>query len=57
MEIDEERYGDELEGFTAEFETAWSPPESICHKLRELFPNVSISWFYDEPGMQVAGYL
>ena len=60
-EIEEERWGadgnDELESFTAEFETAWSPPEAICHALREMFPNVSISWFYDEPGCQVAGYL
>ena len=39
------------------FNTAWSPPESICHKLREMFPDVSISWFYDEEGMEVAGYL
>ena len=39
------------------FSTAWSPPESICHKLREMFPDVSISWFYDEEGMEVAGYL
>ena len=39
------------------FNTAWSPPESICHKLGEMFPDVSISWFYDEEGMEVAGYL
>ena len=39
------------------FNTAWSPPESICHKLREMFPDLSVSWFYDEPGMEVAGYL
>ena len=57
-EIEEERYGeDELEGFTAEFDTAWSPPEGIYHALRDMFPDMCISWFYDEPGMQVAGYL
>ena len=39
------------------FNTAWSPPESICYKLRELYPDLSISWFYDEPGMEFAGYL
>ena len=39
------------------FNTAWSPPESICHKLREMFPDVSIQWFYDESGMEIAGYL
>ena len=59
VDIEEERYGElnKLECFTAEFETAWSPPEAICHALREMFPDVSISWFFDEPGMEVAGYL
>ena len=40
-----------------EFATAWSPPEPICFKLREMFPDLSFSWFFDEPGMEVAGYL
>ena len=40
-----------------EFNTAWSPPEAICHALREQYPDVSISWFYDEPGCEIAGYL
>ena len=39
-----------------EFDTAWSPPEPIILKLREDFPDVSISAFYDEPGNQIAGY-
>ena len=39
------------------FNTAWSPPESICHALREQYPDVSVSWFYDEPGCEIAGYL
>lgn len=39
------------------FSTAWSPPHGIYDKLVEEFPEVNISWFYDEPGMQVAGYL
>ena len=56
-EITEERWKDELECFTAEFQTAWSPPEAICRRLRDLFPKVSISWFYDEPGCEFAGYL
>ena len=43
--------------FEVEFNTAWSPPEAICHALRELFPDLSISWFYDEPGCEIAGYL
>jgi len=39
------------------FNTAWGPPEGVILKLRELYPDVSISAFYDEPGMEVAGYL
>ena len=39
------------------FNTAWGPPEPIIHKLRELYPEVSVSAFYDEPGMELAGYL
>ena len=39
------------------FNTAWGPPEPIICKLRELYPDVSISAFYDEPGMEIAGYL
>ncbi len=55
IEIDyDDAYGDELE---IEFQTAWSPPEAVCRALRDQFPNVDISWFYDEPGMEVAGYL
>ena len=26
-------------------------------KIKEDFPDVGISWFYDEPGMEFAGYL
>ena len=44
-------------GFEASFNTAWSPPEDIHRAIVEKYPNVSISWFYDEPGMEVAGYL
>ena len=39
------------------FDTAWSPPEPICKRLREMFPDSSFSRFYDEPGMEFAGYL
>ena len=40
------------------FNTAWSPPEAICHALREKYEDtVAISWFYDEPGCEIAGYL
>ena len=37
--------------------TAWSPPYGIFDKIKEDFPDVGISWFYDEPGMEFAGYL
>ena len=49
-------YEDE-EQLEMSFETAWSPPEPICYRLREMFQDLSISWFYDEPGMEFAGYL
>ena len=40
-----------------EFDTPWNPPEPIVGKLRDLFPELTISWFYKEPGMQLAGWL
>ena len=39
------------------FDTAWGPPEGIHSKLVELFPNLEITWFYKEPGMQISGWL
>ena len=48
---------DDPENLEIEFNTAWSPPEAICNALREQYPDVSISWFYDEPGCEIAGYL
>ena len=42
---------------TYSFETPWGPPQEICEALREKFENVNITWFYDEPGMALAGYL
>ena len=39
------------------FMTAWCPPAGIYRKVKELFPDLSISWFYDEQGMQFTGYL
>ena len=44
-------------GFEVTFETAWSPPEEVCSAIREQYPNVSISGFYDEPGCEIAGDL
>ena len=40
-----------------EFLSPWGPPELVCQELRELFPNVDITWFYQEPGMQMSGWL
>ena len=40
-----------------QFNTAWSPPEEIHTAICEQFDDLSISWFYDEPGCEVAGYL
>ena len=48
---------DDPDQLEVEFDTAWSPPEAICHALREQYPDLSVSWFYDEPGMELAGYL
>ena len=48
---------DDPECLEIEFNTAWSPPEAVCNKIREDFPDLAISWFYDEPGMEFAGYL
>ena len=55
-QADIERFENEL---TLYFETAWSPAEGIKDKLEETYDNedISISWFYDEPMMQMAGYL
>tara|TARA_B100001559_G_C16309379_1_gene533453 strand:+ start:251 stop:736 length:486 start_codon:yes stop_codon:yes gene_type:complete len=48
---------DDPECLEIEFNTAWSPPEAICNQIREDFPDIAISWFYDEPGCEIAGYL
>ena len=48
---------DDPESVEIEFNTAWSPPEAICSASREQYPDVSVSWFYDEPGCEIAGYL
>ena len=48
---------DDPECTEVEFNTAWSPPEAICNQIREDYPDVSVSWFYDEPGCEIAGYL
>ena len=46
------------ENLEIEFNTAWAPPEAICYALRDKYEDtVAISWFYDEPGCEIAGYL
>ena len=44
-------------GFVVNFETAWSPPEEVCYAIKDQYDDLSISWFYDEPGCELAGYL
>ena len=48
---------DDPESLEIEFNTAWSPPEAICSAIREQYPDIDVSWFYDEPGCEIAGYL
>ena len=55
---DEDVLTDEGDDFLRyDFDTAWGPPEGVCEKLRELFPEACISWFYREDGEQIAGFL
>ena len=54
MEIDDSEMP---HGFEVNFETAWSPPEEVCYAIKEQYDDLSMSWFYDEPGCEVAGYL
>ena len=39
------------------FDTPWGPPQYIYDELVNRFPKVHISWFWDEPGCEQAGYL
>ena len=48
---------DDPENLEVSFNTAWSPPEAICNRIRKDYPDVSVSWFFDEPGCEIAGYL
>ena len=53
-EIEFEVDGDSIH---MQFQTAWGPPSGIYNALTEKFPDIGITWFYDEPGMEFAGYL
>ena len=48
---------DDPDQLEVSFNTAWSPPEAICNQLKEDYPDLAVSWFYDEPGCEIAGYL
>ena len=48
---------DDPDQLEVEFSTAWSPPEAICSAIREQYPDLAVSWFFDEPGCELAGYL
>ena len=39
------------------FYTAWGPPEGIHEKIKEMLPNCAISWFFQEDGMRISGWL
>ena len=39
------------------FHTAWGPATGIYEEIVENYEDVNVSWFYDEPGMECAGYL
>ena len=53
-ELDIEYVDDEILELT--FSTAWSPPEGIMQELKDKYPDLGFTCFYDEPGMEVAGY-
>jgi hypothetical protein len=44
------------ESIVYRFDTAWSPPEPVIVALRKKFPDLGITAFFDEPGMEIAGY-
>ena len=48
---------DDPDQYEVTFNTAWCPPDAICAQIREDYPDVSVSWFYDEPGCEIAGYM
>ena len=48
---------DDPDQYEVTFNTAWCPPDAISAQIREDYPDVSVSWFYDEPGCEIAGYL
>lgn len=39
------------------FWTKWCPPDKVFLAIREKFPDIEISWNYEEPGNELYGYL
>jgi hypothetical protein len=58
---DMDKWFDEDDSVELQFDTAWGPPHRIYRWMEDFITlhglDISISWFYDEPGMQFAGYL
>ena len=53
-DVESERYDAHL---TLCYDTPWGPPDGIKSALKDMFEEAAISWFYDEPMMELAGYL
>jgi hypothetical protein len=58
--------GGDVEGYTIDimkdtvllsFATAWSPPDGIYDAIGDKYPDLDVSWFYREDGMQMSGWL
>ena len=54
LEIDDTEMPD---SFRVTFDTAWNPPVNICNAIRQKYSDLSVQWHYDEPLMQISGYL
>jgi len=57
IEIGPDHLNDEMDHLTYRFDTAWAPPQGIYDALVKKYPDLYFSWFYDEPDMELAGYL
>jgi len=56
-DVNEDDMQDEGDYVQYTFDTAWGPPHEIFYAIKNKFPDLGITWFFDEPGMQFAGYL
>ena len=48
---------EDSDSISLQFETAWGPATGIFDYIQDNFPELDVSWFYDEPGNELAGYL